>query len=139
MKEECRKYEDIIGRARPVSQKHRKMTGMERAAQFSPFAALNGYAAAIQEAGRCTDSRLELDENRMAVLDGQLQFLAEHPGERRPVRFTYFVPDERKAGGQYVTAAGTVRRIDPLHRRILLEDGTQISIDLLWDIAWEEE
>lgn len=42
-------YDDIIGLAHPVSKKHPPMAAIDRAAQFSPFAALTGYEVALQK------------------------------------------------------------------------------------------
>lgn len=43
------KYDDIINLPRPVSSKHPPMPMSDRAAQFSPFAALTGYVRAQQK------------------------------------------------------------------------------------------
>ena len=42
-------YSDILNLPHPVSEKHPRMSLYDRAAQFSPFAALTGYDAAIEE------------------------------------------------------------------------------------------
>ena len=56
-------YEDIIHLAYPVPSRRQRMSMIDRAAQFSPFAALVGYDDAIEETARLTDKRIELDEN----------------------------------------------------------------------------
>ena len=43
------KYDDIINMPHPVSKKHPQMAAIDRAAQFSPFAALTGYEKALEE------------------------------------------------------------------------------------------
>lgn len=58
-------YDDIIHLSRPVSARHRPMSMTARAAQFSPFAALTGYEAAVQETARLTDPRAQLDEGQI--------------------------------------------------------------------------
>ncbi len=133
------KYADMLDLPHPQPKTHPPMTMLERAAQFSPFAALTGYEAAIQEAERRTDAQVELDESRKSYLDGQMQFLMEQPPQRREARFTYFVPDSRKSGGKYVTRTGRVKRVDPLRRCILLDDGTEIDVEKLREIELEEE
>ena len=120
-------YEDIINLSRPMPTRPR-MPMIDRAAQFSPFAALTGYDAAIQETGRLTDQRIELDEDAKARLSDRLQLIKENIGENPVVEITYFVPDERKEGGAYITETGVVLRIDEYARRIVMADGKRIPI-----------
>ena len=129
-----RLYGDIIHLPHPVSKKHPPLSMEQKAAQYSPFSALTGYEDAIEETGRLTEEKTELDEDRKAQLDHRLQ-LIEAGLQRRPqVSVTYFVPDPYKAGGAYVTASGTVKRIDRFRRIILMEDGTQIPVENVYDI-----
>lgn len=126
------KYDDIIHLQRPLSRKHPPMSRYDRAAQFSPFAALTGHGEAVKETARLTEQRVELDEYEKEILRGRLQQLvncveawnaAGLPAEDRPgVTVTWFVPDFRKEGGQYVTAGGRVKKIDPYLRQIVLLD-----------------
>lgn len=51
------RYDDIINLPHHVSQKHAPMARADRAAQFSPFAALTGLDAALRETARLTDQR----------------------------------------------------------------------------------
>lgn len=122
-------YEDIIYLPHHVSSKRPQMSMSDRAAQFSPFAALTGYDDAIQETGRLTEQKIELDEETLEKLDERFQILQEHLCEQPEVRFTYFKPDERKAGGAYLTVSGVVRKIKLYEREILLQDGTIIPVD----------
>lgn len=124
-----RDHSDIIHLNHPTSKKHPRMALSDRAAQFSPFAALTGYEAAVKETARLTDRRVELDEYEKAELDGRLQMIRENPGSDEEVIFTYFQPDERKDGGAYVTAAGRVKKIDDYEREIVLMDGRKIPLD----------
>lgn len=123
------KYDDLLHLPHHVSKTHKPMSMEDRAAQFSPFAALTGYGAAVSEAGRLTDDAVELDENELAVLDRQLRALAQQVGQRPQVRITYFCPDSRKSGGTYVTAQGALKRIDLVERRLVLADGRTVSMD----------
>lgn len=131
------KYDDIIHLPHPVSARHPQMPLYDRAAQFSPFAALTGHEAAIKETARLTEERVELDENRKEMLDERLQMIRENLSGKPEVTFTYFKPDERKSGGAYLTVTGRVKKIDGYEHRILLEDGTVIEIEELAGIEGE--
>jgi hypothetical protein len=122
-------YDDIIHLPHHRSAKHPAMPQADRAAQFSPFAALTGYDAAVKETARLTDRRIELDEDEKAALDETLRALVQRIDQRPEVRLTYFRPDEKKDGGAYVTAVGKLKRVDTLTRTLLLEDGRKIPMD----------
>ena len=107
---------------------------IDRAAQFSPFAALTGYDAAIKETGRLTDQRIELTEDSRAVLDRKQQLLVDNLANHPEVSVTYFVPDERKVGGAYVTVTGRVKKVDDYQRLLILTDGTKIPLDEILDM-----
>lgn len=124
-------YDDIIDLPRPTSAKHPRMPMGDRAAQFSPFAALTGHGAAIAEAARLTDQKIELAEDEKAVLDQKLHLLLETGGEGT---FTWFLPDEKKKGGAYTGTVGRIKRIDPLKGQIVLTDGTAIPIEAILGI-----
>ena len=130
------KYREIIGLPHHVSKTRPQMPMSDRAAQFAPFAALTGYESAIKETGRLTDERIELDEEALAALDRKYQLLIEALDDAPEVTITYFHPDERKAGGQYVSATGTVKKVDTFGRRILLQDGTRIPLDSVYDLRF---
>ena len=121
-------YQDMLYLPHPVSQKHAAMPRRDRAAQFSPFAALTGHSAAIAETGRLTDQRAELDEYEMARVDAELQRLQELLPGRPTASITYFVPDERKNGGSYQTVTGSVKRIDAVNGVIQMADRQCIPI-----------
>lgn len=131
------KYDDIIHLPHHVSTKHPRMPLPDRAAQFSPFAALTGHEAAIKETERLTEEWAWLDEDRRAVLDGQLMLLKEHLTERPEVTFLYFRPDEKKTGGAYLTITGRVKKIDDYEQRLVLEDGTILDIKRLFSMEGE--
>ncbi len=122
-------YEDMLILPHPVSARHPQMAMENRAAQFSPFAALTGYEAAIEETARLTDRRVELDADRIADLDMRLHFLADTMADHPEITVTYFLPDDRKAGGQYVTATGKIKKIDDFENVITLMDGPKIAIE----------
>lgn len=122
-------YEDIIHLPHHVSSKRPRMPMSDRAAQFSPFAALTGYDDAIRETGRLTEQKVHLDEEALATLDEKFHVLQEHLDESPKIQFTYFKPDERKAGGTYITVLGIVKKIQEYERQLILEDGNVIPID----------
>lgn len=122
-------YDAIINLPHHISATHPRMSMHDRAAQFSPFAALTGYEMVIQEAGRLTDQRIELTEGSRMELDRKQQRLAECLCEHPEVTVTYYIPDERKTGGAYVTVTGSVKKIDIYRRQIYMSNGTGISFD----------
>ena len=122
-------YQDMLYLPHPVSQKHAAMPRRDRAAQFSPFAALTGYDAAVKETGRLTDEKIELDEESLTALNVRYQMLTDALEKRPEVRITYFEPDERKAGGAYVTTVGAVRKIDDFEQTIIMQGGTRIPME----------
>ena len=104
------RYADIINLPHHVSKTRPQMPIADRAAQFSPFAALTGYDSAIEETGRLTDSFIELDESRKAVLNEKLQSMLKNIKEQPEVAITYFQPDEKKNGGSYINISGVVKK-----------------------------
>ena len=131
------KYDEIMGLPHHVSKTRPQMPMSDRAAQFAPFAALTGYDAAIKETGRLTDERIELDVEALSALDMKYQLLMDALDEAPEVTITYFRPDERKAGGKYVSAVGAVKKIDDFERRITMQDGAKIPMDDVLSIEGE--
>ena len=122
-------YDDILHFARPQSKKHRSMPMEDRAAQFSPFAALTGYDAAVSETARLTEERIELDPQEAERLGERLAALVKRQQEQPELSLLYFVPDARKAGGAYVTVSGRLKKITDFPRCIYLTDGSEIPIE----------
>ncbi len=119
------RYDDIIQLDRPVSPRHAPMPRQSRAAQFSPFAALTGYDDAIAETERLTTPRIELDDSRRAILSDRLARLRR--GDEAAI--TYFVYDEYKSGGAYVTVSGPVKTVDPVTHTVTMQEGTVIPME----------
>lgn len=130
-------YDDIINLPHHVSATRPQMPIAKRAAQFSPFAALTGYDAAIMETARLTDQRVELGESDIAVLNMKLNLLADRIDERPEITLTYFLLDEKKEGGAYVTATGPVKKIDEVEGTIVFTDDKSVAIDDVLEIACE--
>ena len=124
--------DDIIHLPHYVSQNHPQMPLRDRAAQFAPFAALTGCEAAVGETARLTAERRELDPQEAEELNRLLAALIDHLPDRPEATIEYFVPDDRKSGGAYVTVTGRVRHVSVPERTLVMEDGTVILID---DIA----
>lgn len=108
-----------------------------RAAQFSPFAALSGYHAAIRETERQTDSFIEIGESRENQLNERLLFIRENPDCQPEIEVTCFRPDERKSGGSYVTICGKVKKIDEYGRQIVFTNGKTLPIEHIFSIEGE--
>ena len=123
------KYDDIINLPHHVSKKHPQMSLHDRAAQFSPFAALTGHKAAINETARLTDEKQILSEDVIAKLNEQLNLIKENIGTNQTVTITYFVPDDKKSGGAYISYTGVVKKIDEYNHTVILTDKTVIPIE----------
>lgn len=127
-------YEDILNLPHHVSKTRPQMSMLDRAAQFSPFAALTGYDDAIKETGRLTDEKIEMDEDRKAALDMKQAYLIEMIDEQPEITIIYFLPDARKVGGAYVTVTGNLKRFDEYERLLILTNGKKIPMDDIADI-----
>ena len=123
-------YDDIIGMEHHVSQRHPRMGRLDRAAQFSPFAALSGYEEAIEEAARLTERRPILSEDARAALDEALSSAAQ--GDEASI--TYFREDSRKSGGSCITVRARICRIDSASRLIMLSGGISVPFGDVLDI-----
>ena len=127
-------YEDIINLPHHISKTRPQMSMIDRAAQFSPFAALTGYDAAIQETGRLTDEKIDLGEEAKTVLDRKQHYLSDIISVQPEITVTYFLPDERKSGGSYLSVTGKLKRIDEYERMMILTDGKKIPLDDIMNI-----
>jgi hypothetical protein len=122
-------YDDIINLPHHVSTSRPRMSVLDRAAQFSPFAALTGFEDAVKEAARLTDERVDLDEDAKAALNARLLMIQEQLDDQPQVFITYYKPDDKKAGGAYITAKGCVKIIDAYERTVVMKDGARIPIN----------
>ena len=128
------KYDDIINLPHHVSKTRPKMSLEQRSAQFAPFSALTGYEDEIAETGRLVDERVDLDEEMKQILDRKLQEITDNIKGQPKATITYFVPDNKKDGGKYVTATGKIKKIDKYKNVIILADSTEIPINDVVDI-----
>ena len=135
-------YDDMIHMTRPQFDDFPPMPMSDRAAQFSPFAALVGYGDAVAETARVTDSKDELTEDEADRLDAELNRLLdslhgsidEHP----EVRVTYFITDKLKPGGKYAEKTGVVRTYDSYSRELVFTDGMRVPADDISDIIFTD-
>ncbi len=127
-------YDDMINLPHPVSKKHPQMPLYDRAAQFSPFAALTGHEEAIRETARQTEAWVDLDEDRKEELNEKMQEIVEHLNEAPEVTLTYFKEDEKKEGGSYVTVTGRIKKWREYEQQLVLEDGTVVALEKVFGI-----
>lgn len=130
-------YSDIINMPYHKSIRKERMTNVERAAQFSSFAALTGYEDAVEETARLTDMQIELSDTMLEALNRKLMYLKEHTKDNIEVLITHFVPDTQKDGGKYKTTKGTVKKIDDYTSEVVINEGTYIAIDFITGIEGE--
>jgi len=128
-------YKDIINLPRHISKKHPQMSLEARSAQFAPFAALTGYEDLIEETGRLTDKKIEIDEESKEILDRKIRVIKEKILSKPIITITYFVNDLKKEGGKYKKTTGIIKKIDEYKQMIILEDKSEIIIDDIIDIS----
>lgn len=134
-----KKYDDIINLPHYVSITHPHMSRLDRAAQFSPFAALTGYDAAIKETARLTDKKVELGEYELEELNQTLLELSDRISQHPQAKITYFEPDKRKEGGAYITVSREIKRIDEVEKAIYFTDGSKIPLSNIFSIETDEQ
>lgn len=128
-------YDDIKGLTRPYYPDFLPMSIHDRAAQFSPFAALVGYEDAVEETQRLTEARREISEEELAELNMQLQKLQERFPDHPKIRITYFIPDKKKQGGSYHSKVGYARTIDQYNNTIIFTDGEAVKIEDMYSVV----
>ena len=124
------KYDDIIDHPHFQSSTRPHMSMHDRAAQFSPFAALVGFDAAVEETGRLTDEKITLDGDRIAEINAVIQTLSP----KDTVHLTYFLPDLFKSGGMYLNMTATLKCVDSYEGVLKFTDGTVIPISDIFAI-----
>lgn len=128
------KYEDIINLPHHVSKKHPKLSMEQRAAQFAPFAALTGYGDAVKETARLTEKRIELNNEEKEIINSKLQEIQNKIQNNPKATITYFIPDLKKSGGEYVTVVGNVKKIDKDKQCLILNEKREIPIKEIIEI-----
>ena len=130
-------YEDIVNLPHPISKNHPQPTMSDRAARFAPFAAITDYEAMVLEEARETEKRIVPDENALSLLNEKLNILQEFPDKISEIKVTYFIPDKKKSGGAYVTVKGSIKKIDPYKKLLILSDEKQIPIEDIYKLESE--
>lgn len=131
------KYQSIINMQNPTSLKHPRMSRLQRAAQFAPFAALTGHDEKIKETARLTESKIDLDDEQLILLNNKLNIINNFKDLETPVKIVYFVQDLRKKGGKYLEKIGLIKKIDQIERIIIFKDQVKINIDDIIEIDSE--
>ena len=125
-------YEDIVNLPRHISKVHPQATMADRAARFSPFAAISGYEDMVKEAARVTEERIDITDAMKELLNEKLNMIIEFLDEEPEVTITYFEPDKKKDGGAYISITGTVKRINEYERIVLMSNDKKIRIDEIY-------
>lgn len=128
------KYDDIIGLPHHVSSDYVPMSRENRAAQFSPFAALTEYGAEIKETARLTSRRIEISESDIEILNSKLKILSENVVSSPEITVTFFQEDKKKVGGTYSTITSHIKKIDLYQHALILADRNIIPINDVVDI-----
>ena len=131
------KYQDILYLAKPVSKVHPPMSKSNRAAQFSPFAALTGYEEAVQETARLTTNKITLSDDQIQILNSVLNEIAQQLPESPYVQITYFEPDKRKQGGSYQRVFGFIKTIDDVYGVVIMKGNARIPVHQIVHISIE--
>ena len=127
-------YKDIVNLPRHISKVHPQATMADRAARFSPFAAISGYEDMVKEVARVTEERIDITDATKELLNEKMNMIIEFLDEQPEVTITYFEPDKKKDGGAYVSITGTVKRIDEYERIVLMSNDKKIRIDEIYAI-----
>lgn len=124
-------YDDIIDMPHHISLNRGRMSNVDRAAQFSSFAALTGYEEQIEETARLTDGKLQLSAEEIESLNSDMNYLMDNIALCPEAEIMYFVPDERKEGGKYVSLKGNIKKIDPINRTITDTHNNVLNMDYI--------
>ncbi len=138
MSENTNDYIEILNHEHHVSKTHTPMSMRNRAAQFSPFAALTGYDEAVDETARLTDSRRKLTETELDALNAAFRMLEEKGSEHPFITVTYFQPDKLKSGGKYVTETGKFRVLDMGVQMMKFTDEREIPISEIIEVVFAD-
>ena len=126
-------YEDIINLPH-YEPKHKRMSMSVRSAQFAPFSALTGFNDEVKETERLVDKKVLLDEDEKIKINNKLLEILKNIKDKPQIKITYFIKDERKKGGKYITIIDNVKKINMIDKYIMLESKTKIHFKDIFDI-----
>ena len=129
------KYEDILNLPHHVSLNHPQMSMLERAAQFSPFAALSGHDAAIKESARITMDKIELDEYMKDKISNKLKKLLNNDDKDTYMTIQYFMYDKKRDGGMYISKTGVIKNVDMINNVLIMDDDSKIEVKNIFSIT----
>ena len=130
-------YKDIINLKHPEPINHPRMSIEKRAGIFAPFAALTGYEEEVKEVGRETIKEIEIDEDVKEKLDRKLQVIMKNIAIRPKIILSYFVKDNKKSGGKYLTKEVNVKSIDMIYNHLITTSNEIINIEDIIEIEGE--
>ena len=130
-------YADIIDLPHHEPKTRMRMPRSNRAASFSPCAALSGYDDAVKETARLTDRQIEIGEDTKIALNERLRIAMEQIENHPVITVTYFMADSRKNGGAYVKHTGVIKKIDECERKVIFRDQMVIPIDNIYEMDGE--
>ena len=129
------KYEDILNLPHHVSLNHPQMSMLERAAQFSPFAALSGHDVAIKESARVTMNKIELDEYMKDKISNKLKKLLNNDDKDTYMTIQYFMYDKKRDGGMYISKTGVIKNVDMINNVLIMDDNSKIEMENIISIT----
>lgn len=129
-------YRELLHLPHHRSQTHAPMPRRDRAAQFAPFAALTGFDAQLRETERQTQAQAEPNEDALQELDQSLHTLFACVHTQPAVQVRWFVPDAKKSGGAYKTAAGRVLQLDRNRSLLVLDSGPVIALGAIAELRF---
>lgn len=129
-------YRELLQLPHHRSQTHAPMPRRDRAAQFAPFAALTGFDAQLRETERQTQAQAEQNEDALQELDQSLHTLFAFVHTQPAVQVRWFVPDAKKSGGAYKTAAGRVLQLDRNRSLLVLDSGPVIALGAIAELRF---
>ena len=123
------KYSDIINLGHPEPKNHPRMSIDKRAGIFAPFAALTGYEDEVKETGRRTEEEIEINDDVKERLDQKLSFIIKNIYNQPKVLITFFIKDNKKSGGKYITKEVNIKSIDMIYIKLITTKKETINIE----------
>ena len=129
------RYDDMLDLPYPYKSPRKKMSMLNRGAQFAPFAALSGHDQSIKETARLTDYKIPLSDEEQQLINQRLSIIQDHLPLNEEIIITYFIKDKKKDGGKYVDKNCLIRTIDEYEKKVIMQDHSYIIIDDIYYIS----